>query len=203
MIDIGLGLLKMFWKPVAGVALAVALFFAWQSHEAAVQKRGYDKGYVAGIKKGTYDGYLKGYGAAITERQAADDQKLAEATTKARAAELAMQEEFAKQSAQRQQEKVAYEKTIDDLRADARRGDSGMRLPAGTCPDSGARVPADTKAASPGAAGGLPDPTGGNVVPEVADNVLGAAADLRQGVRQTNELIRLYNQCRATANASP
>lgn len=196
-------LLQAFWKPLAGIALAVALFFAWQAHEATVEQRGYDKGHADGMLEGFAAGKLKGYANAITERQSADDAKLAAATTKARAAELAMQEEFAQQSVKRQQEKVAYENTIDDLRAAARRGDSGMRLPAGSCPDRGARVLVGAAGKSSGAAGRTGGQEGYRLLPETAESVLDAASDLRQDVLDRNRLIDLYNKMRDACNAAP
>lgn len=166
-------LLKVLWKPLAGIALVLAMYFTLQAHDASIEQRAYDR--------------------AVAERRAQDDAQLTAATTKAHAQEAALQEQIYQQSVQRQEEKVKYEKTIADLHADARRGNSGMRAP-------GACVRADTAPADPAAAGRPGAETGFVLLPETAGSVLDAASDLRQGVLDRNALIDLFNQCRAAAN---
>jgi hypothetical protein len=161
------------WKIVAALALTAALYGGWAWREAVVEQRGYDR--------------------AVAERQAQDDKRLAEALTETRAKEIALQERITQEAATRNEEKTRYEQTIADLRTAARRGDSGLRAP-GKC------LPADPAPAHPGAAAGPGAEEGHVLLPETAESVLGAAADIRQGVLDRNALIDLYNQMRAVCN---
>jgi hypothetical protein len=170
------GLLKAFWKPLVGILIVVALYFAWQSHEATVYQRGYD--------------------AAVSERKQQDDERLALKTAQAFAETNALRERMDADSTARLIERKTYETTIDGLRADARRGNSGMRAP-GTC------VPRNTTPADSTTASGPVDQEGFELLPETAESVLDAASELRNSVQDRNKLIDLYNQMRATCNASP
>lgn len=191
-------ILIRFWKPLAGAALLLILMFAWNRYEASVEKRGYDKGKVIGIKEGTYSGYLLGHKAAVDKRKAQDaaafeadrkEQDLKDAQLRAKQHQEAMQ---------RQNERKRYEDTIAGLRADAGRGNSGMYAPGdGSC------VPAGGEAQDRSAAGGPGGQAGHALLPETAQSVLDAASDLRQGVLDRNALIDAYNDLRQRCTAPP
>lgn len=138
--------------------------------------------------------YQLGYAAAVAERQADDDAKLAKDTATAHKKELALQAQVDQNAIERQQEKASHEKELADIRADARRGNSGLRAPA-------ARLPADPARPDSGAASRPVAETGFVLLPETAESVLDAAADLRQGVLDRNALIDAYNACRAASNS--
>lgn len=134
-----------------------------------------------------------GYVRATTERAARDGaQKIAD-DAKAANDTKTRQEKADIEAAQRQQEKAKYEATIEDFRAAARRGNSGMRAP-------GACIPAASPGVGAGPAGGPVAETGYVLMPETAESVLDAAAVIRQGVLDRNALIDKFNECRAAAN---
>lgn len=138
--------------------------------------------------------YDEGHADAIAERKVADDKQLAAATKDVHAKEKALTDVIYKKALERAQEKARYENQLSDLRAAARRGNSGMRAP-GSCLRANA-TPADpTAAGRPGAEEGFV------LLPETAGSVLDAASELRQGVLDRNALIDEYNRVRATCNA--
>lgn len=159
----------------AVLLLAVAAYLAWSAHESSVYKSGYD--------------------AAVSERKQADDEALAKATARAFKETTALQEAARRKEFQRQQEQIKYETELDTLRAAARAGRSGMRLPAGTCP----RIAASENT---GTVGGPVDQAGSvDLMSETSVSVLDAAADLRQGVLREIALADAYNVMRAACNA--
>lgn len=163
-------------KLLAVLALVGAVYVGWQRLEESIYQRGFD--------------------AAVAERKQQDDEHLAKATKQAQATERALRERMDSDSLARQTEKVAYEKTIDDLRADARRGAVRMRAPA-------ACVRADAKGADPAATSGPGPAEEAYLLPEATDVVLDVASGGAKDVRDYNALVALYNQMRATCNASP
>lgn len=162
------------WKVGTGAALAIVLVIGhiWSVHDA-------DK---------------TGYARAVTERAAADAKQLAEDTAKADKETRERQAKADSDALVRQQEKTKYEATINDLRAAARAGNSGLRVK-GSC------VPASPTPTSSSTASGPSAEAGYVLVPEVAASVLDAAADLRKSVSDRNTLIDRFNECRAAANS--
>lgn len=165
-----------FWvKPLAILLLLGALFGGWQWRESVV--------------------YENGYSAAVAERRQRDDEQLALAMARSQATERGLRDRMDSDTLQRQAEKVAYEKTIDDLRARYRAGNGGLRAP-------GACVPATTPGPDTGAASGPGDQAGSvALLPATTASVLDAAVGLRNSMRDRNALITLYEQARATCNA--
>lgn len=162
-------------KALAVLAMIGIVIGSWQWREAVVDQQGYDR--------------------AVTERKQKDDAELAAATSKAREAEQALRAKIDADSAARLKETKKYEDTIADLRADVRRGAVRLRAP-------GACVPANPAPADPAAAGRPGAEAGFVLLPETAQSVLDAGADLRQGVLDYNALVDVYNTARATCNAN-
>lgn len=162
------------WKIGAGLVLAIVLAIGHMWSVNAADKRGYAR--------------------AVTERATADAKRLAEDTIKADKETKDRQVKADSEAIARQQEKTKYEATINDLRAAARSGNSGLRVKGSCVPAS----PTSTGSSTP--SGPLAE-AGYVLVPEAAASVLDAAADLRQSVLDRSALIDRFNECRAAANA--
>lgn len=162
------------YKLIIAAGAVVVLVLGWQWRESVV--------------------YENGHAAAITERKADDDKKIAEETAKAHAKERALEQTIYDDTISRAKEKAKYETDIETLRTAARAGNSGMRAP-GTC------LRANPAPANPSAAGGSRVEEGFILLPATAASVLDAASDSRNDVLARNALIDLYNQARATCNA--
>lgn len=162
------------WKIFGALALILALVWGFREYRDWVFAQGYEK--------------------AVADRRERD--KVAEdaARIKADKETKAAQEKAEADAVKREKERLAYEKTIDGLRAAALRGNSGMRAP-------GPRILTCPKGQSPGPAGGPVPEEGYVILPETAASVLDAAAYIRQSVLDRNALIDKYEACRATANA--
>lgn len=162
------------YRVLALVALVAGLLFSARAYQQHV--------------------YDEGHAAAIAERKEADDRQLAAAIADAHAQEEALNDIIYTKALERAQEKSRYENQLSNLRAAARRGNSGMRAP-GSC------LRANATATDPAAAGRPGTEEGFVLLPETAESVLDAASELRQGVLDRNALIDAYNRVRATCNA--
>lgn len=159
--------------------LAVALgVMAWQSHEAAVYKRGYD--------------------AAVTERAAFDAAKLAKDAAAALTVERQAQEAQRIAQIARQEKERNYEIAIAGLRADVANGRRRLQLvthnpglPASTAPKDAPIAP------GPGEEGGAA------IVPEVGSAILDIGTGITRLVRRHNALIDEYDRLRTACNAVP
>lgn len=138
--------------------------------------------------------YRHGYDAAVSERKAADDKKLALDIAKAHDGEVKLQAKMYADAIARTKERNEYEDTIEGLRKSARAGTSGMRCP-------GAVVRADATPTDSASASGPSGEAGHDLLPEASSDILDTASYIRQSVLRNNALIAAYNDARATCNA--
>lgn len=174
--SIGLRIALIF---MLGVALVTG-YRAWEYH---VYREGWDaRDQVAKVREG--------------EIKAEADRKVSDSVDTARKREQQLLDDNAEKDLKRYKENQRAETTIAGLRADAR----ALRLKLSINVTRGS-VCGASQAANPAAAGGSGDEARADVVPEVADAVLGIAGDIAKGVRERNELIDRYNAARAICNA--
>lgn len=169
-------------QAVALVAALAALVWGVQRWEA----RAYDRGYQAAQAEARER-------EERLSRQAAQEQ--ATALEAAREKDREYRRWHDQLVDRHYQENKDYERTIAHLRAAARAGQHGMSIAV-----TAGALPRCSAAADSAPAAGSGGETRADVMPEVADAVLGVAADLARGVRDRNAYIDLYNRARAECN---
>lgn len=135
-------------------------------------------------------GRQAGYDAAVTagEKQRAADAAVALTTERALRAKLAARD------AAEQQKDAEYAETLAAAQRRVRAGDDSLRIAINTIRATAAAP------AGPTAAGPAPDGPGAAIVPEVAANILGLAADTGRLVRKYERLEERYDACVALNN---
>jgi hypothetical protein len=113
----------------------------------------------------------------------------------ARIREQALEALFQAEQAKRLQENNDYEKTLDYWRNRARTGADKLRVPV----DAGS-IPGCAASTDPAAIAGSGAEARADVLPAVADTVLGIAADDGRLVQDYNTVVRLYNTARDACN---
>lgn len=107
---------------------------------------------------------------------------------------MKLTKELADLNSDRFKKDVEHEKTVDSLRADARSSKLRLSIAINTIRSGAASSGA---AAAPGPGG----ETRAEVVPGVADAILGIAGDIAKGVRDYNAVVALYNKAVEACNA--
>ncbi|WUR15719.1 hypothetical protein E7V67_011625 [[Empedobacter] haloabium] len=159
---------------VAGVLLA-ALAWWWHAREVSHARH-------------------EGWAAAVA---AADKQYNADADA-ARREERALRDQFVERANQYHLKEQTYDQNLVDAQRRMRAGVDSLRCPAASAVQASA-APADR----PAAAGAAPDEPGAPVVPAVAGDILGLAADTGRLVRKLEEVTARYDACRALNNGAP
>lgn len=154
-------------KPLLGIGLVIGLWFGYFAWEYHIDQRGYDR--------------------AVSERATADKKKEREDAVVALKEERDAAAAETSAETKRQQKEATYEKTIADLRANARNGNSGLR-----CPTT--RIPTNTapEATKPGTGVGQTD--GQQLVSTAADDILSIAGDIGESVSRYNSLLAAYHR---------
>lgn len=139
--------------------------------------------------------YQRGWAAAETKLRGESDRRIAEETEVVLERERELSRGLRALQTAGQKEREDHEKAIAAERARARAGDVRLRIAvaaaeARQCPDGG--DPAVT--ASPGGE------THADVLPAVADAVLGIAGDIAKHVLDFNEIQERYERVRAACN---
>lgn len=157
-----------FAMKILGVVILLAAlvtgYFTWESH---IDKGGYDR--------------------AIAERKASDERQEKVDQAAALVKERQAQIDSNKANKLRQQKDADYEKTIEGLRADARRGNSGLRCPA-------VRLQTNTTSETASVSPGPGQAIGQQLVPEAADDLLSVAGDISKGMSRYNGLLEAYHR---------
>lgn len=158
---------------VAAAVLLVLGAWLWHSHElAAARQAGWDAAVAAG--KAQYD---------------ADAAKARKTETDLRAKLRAKDEEA-------NELERTYEISLEVAQRDVRAGRERLRCPAAGPVHAAASAPAD----GPTAGEPAPDGPGADLMPEVAADVLGLAADGDSIVRKYDRLVERFEACRALNN---
>ena|GEM_PF-2418114 len=160
---------------MAGAVLTVGVVaggWAWHSHAVSTARQ-------------------EGYSAAVADGKKRYDEDAAKALSKER---KLRDEQAAKDDAARK-DKERYDEALADAQRRMRAGTDRLRCPAASPVHAAATAPA-----GPAAGGPAPDEPGTPVVPEVAADILGLAADSDSIVRKFDRLTERYDACRALNN---
>lgn len=131
--------------------------------------------------------YQVGYNAAVDvgmkqrDREAAENRKI----------ESDLRAQLAERDTEAHQKEIKYAQALADAQRRVRSGTDRLRCPAG--PVQPAAAPGDR----PAAAGTPADGQGPDVMPEVAADLLGIAADVAGLVRRYERAIERFDECRA------
>lgn len=135
----------------------------------------------------------EGYAAAVT---AGEVQRLADAD-KALQTERNLRNQLSIKDDAARAEKEKHDEDLADAQRRMRAGTDRLRCPAASTVHAVTTAPA-----GPTAGGPAPDEPGAAVVPEVAADILGLAADTAELVRKYDRVVDRYDACRALNNGA-
>lgn len=137
--------------------------------------------------------YDAGYAAALAAGKAQHDHDVIEA----RHTETNLRDQLAQRDAAANRKEQEYATNLDAAQRRVRAGTDRLR-----CPAASPVQPAAASGDRPAAAGAPADGQGPDVVPEVAADLLGIAADVEGLVRRYDQVVERFEACRAV-NAQP
>jgi hypothetical protein len=161
---------------VAAVVLLVLGAWLWHVHEVSAAR-------------------IAGWDAAV----AAGKAKYEADAAKARKTESELRAQLRDKDDEANELERTYEISLEVAQRDVRAGRERLR-----CPTAGpVHAAAPAPAAGPAAGEPAPDGPGADLVPEVAADVLGLAADGESIVRKYDRIVERFEACRALNNGTP
>lgn len=175
-------MIPLWAKILIVIALSAAIIAGKEAWESRIYKRGYSEA----------ENIYKLREAKIAAEQT---EKFNQAKDQAISKERELRRSLDAMAEVRFKKETQYEKTINQLRADARDGTLRLFVDAKPSSISGCAENSSSRAAASPGSDERP-----SLLPGVADNVLRIAGDTAKSVRDYNELLSRYNSIRQACN---